>query len=350
MNSLFSIGVGALTHCPDGGSINFTHTGSSFSPQIAVDIDARLRWYFPDGSISDSTTPSVDFGSPGVRVTRLSVAPWGKLKAINVGYDGIDGGSGWDHSFGTLLQNPLPQQNVIQVENLPLAQQLEEIACNYNPMGSLDLYGLPNLRRVDAYGSALGSINVASSPVLHRLNVENAGISGELDLTGCNALSDIRCSRQNISNILWPNPSSLYHICCHSNPFNPGIFPSDLASAFPLLADFYFFWTGLSGTIDVTGLFPSGRRGQFRGYGNELTSVIITDCPGLTSVQFNDNLLTQEAVDHIFVTMDSFGITAESIYWGIETGGTGNAPPSATGLAAIASLQSRGWSCVYNTS
>jgi hypothetical protein len=348
MPSLFSITLGLLGHCPDGGSINFTHTGSSFSPQIAVGPDARIRWYFPDGSTSESTTPSVDFGTAGTRISRLSVAPWSKLLAINVGYDGIDGGSGWDNSNGTLLQNPLPQQNVISVENLPLAQKLQEIACNYNPMGTLDLYGLPNLRRVDAYGSNLGSISVSGSPVLDRLNVEDAGISGELDLTGCSNLGDIRCSRQSITNIIWPSPSSLYHICCHSNPFIEGIFPSDLAAAFPYLKDFYFFWTDYTGHMDASNLFPAGRLGQFRGYGNNITSIDISNCSGLTSVQFNDNNFNQAAVDNIFVTMDSFGISSSSPYWTIEVGGIGNSPPSATGVSAISSLESRGWVCVYN--
>jgi len=56
-------------------NITFVTTGSSFSPIITVTDNPEIQWVFGDGSTSDSTSPTVNFGSKGTRANTLVVTP-----------------------------------------------------------------------------------------------------------------------------------------------------------------------------------------------------------------------------------------------------------------------------------
>jgi hypothetical protein len=83
-------------------------------------------------------------------------------------------------------------------------------------------------------------------------------------------------------------------------------------------------------------------------YNNLLPSFDISPFPLAASVVLNDNLLTQAAVDDILVKL-----AAGSVYGGYvdlsNYYGPGNAIPSATGLSAKATLESRGWTVTVQT-
>jgi len=65
-------------------NITFVTTGSSFSPIITVTGNPKIQWVFGDGSTSDSTSPTVNFGSAGTRANTLVVTPWSAVTKINI--------------------------------------------------------------------------------------------------------------------------------------------------------------------------------------------------------------------------------------------------------------------------
>jgi len=68
----------------------------------------------------------------------------------------------------------------------------------------------------------------------------------------------------------------------------------------------------------------------------------------LGDFQAQNNLLTQTAVDAILSAFVAAGRTSANGTCNLELGGTGNATPSATGLADKATLVSRGWTVTTN--
>jgi hypothetical protein len=52
-------------------NITFVTNGSSFSPIITVTGNPAIQWTFGDGSTSNSKSPTVNFGSAGIRENTL---------------------------------------------------------------------------------------------------------------------------------------------------------------------------------------------------------------------------------------------------------------------------------------
>jgi len=113
-------------------------TGASFAPVIVVEGAPKILWEWSDGTTSDSTAPSVNFGTEESREQRLRVTPWSALRRINIGYDGGDGGSGQIEYVA--------DQHVAEVRNLDLvAPSLREWCSSYNKIVSLDFSNFVNL-------------------------------------------------------------------------------------------------------------------------------------------------------------------------------------------------------------
>lgn len=75
-----------------------------------------------------------------------------------------------------------------------------------------------------------------------------------------------------------------------------------------------------------------------------LASVTLASFEDLLDVTFNGCALTESVVDAILVALDANGLSNGSVDLGDGT----NAPPSAPGLAAKASLEGKGWSVTVN--
>ena len=81
-------------------------------------------------------------------------------------------------------------------------------------------------------------------------------------------------------------------------------------------------------------------------YNNRLTGVDAGFAvrPALLNAHFESNLLTQSAVDAILAAF----VAAGGLAGALSIGGSGNATPSAAGLASKATLQGLGWTVVTN--
>jgi hypothetical protein len=335
-------------------NITFVTTGSSFSPIITVTGNPKIQWIFGDGSTSDSTSPTVDFGSRGTRVNTLVVTPWSAVTKINIGYDGSDGGV--TPSSSTIKK--LKQQNVIIVTGLEnVAPYLQVWASSLNPIKALNFSNFTALHTIECfYCTSLTTIKLHNVPSLTRLCVENCNIS-YLDLSEAPSLADLQGASQgsSIHAINWGSTGThIWHMCVRDNPHMTSTLPS---SQFPIIKDFYSWNSNQSGILHLTstnlksvlsssnhynaanfsGCFPAGRKGTVNVYDNNLKSLDISNDPGLINLNVSHNSLNQAAVDEVLQTLDSFN--TNSGYLDL----TANAAPSIRGSAHANNLTSRGW-------
>lgn len=339
-------------------SITFVTTGSSFSPIITVTDNPEIQWVFGDGSTSDSTSPSVNFGSKGTRTNTLVVTPWSAVTKINIGYDGSDGGV----TPGPDTIEKLEQQNVIAVNGLEnIAPYLQVWASSSNPITSLDFSDFTALHTIECfYCKPLATIELHNVPSLTRLCLENCNIS-YLDLSEAPSLADFRGASQRSSTytINWGTTgTNIWHVCVRDNPQMNGTFP---VNQFPLLKDLYIWNGNQSGTLHITstnlknvllannyytaanfsGCFPAGRECTVNISSNRLTSIDISSDPGLLYLDLSYNLLNQTEVDGVLQTLDSYNTNDGSLCL------TKNAVPSIKGIECAINLTTRGWKVRY---
>lgn len=337
-------------------SITFVTTGSTFSPIIKVTGNPTISWIFGDGSRSNSTTPSVNFGSNATRMNKLVVTPWNSVTEINLGYDGLDGGI--MPSNNTI--SALAQQNVIQVTGLEhVNQSLITWASSYNPIVSLDFSNFTNLRTVECYhASSLSEIKLKNLPSLTRLCVEACNLS-IIDLSEAPALEDLRGAYQgkgrSLKEIIWGDTGAhLWHLCIHSNPNLHTDIPFN---QFPVLAELIISGNIRKGSLQLhsnkiqyvlaeknqynaanfSGVFSAGSNGRVDIYSNNLSNLDITDDPGLIYLDAHHNNLNQSTVDRILLTLDSYNTSGGMLNL------SENMAPSVEGISHALNLTARGW-------
>jgi hypothetical protein len=88
---------------------------------------------------------------------------------------------------------------------------------------------------------------------------------------------------------------------------------------------------------NFSGCFPAGRKGTVNIYNNKLTSLDISNDPGLFILNASRNSLNQTEVDRVLQTLDSYNTDDGHVDL------TGNAAPSRTGIAHANNLTARGW-------
>jgi hypothetical protein len=329
--------------------ITFRTTGSSFSPILTVSNGATIQWIFADGSTSNSATPNKGYGSSAARLNRLKVTPWSALTEINVGYDAGDGGPG-DITF-------LAQQNVTNVYGLNnAAPYLQRWSSNNNPITSLDFSDFISLTGIECFlCQQMSSVNLHNTPSLQRANFEDNNLSA-LDLSESPNLTDLRGANNAYTTINWGSTGDdIWHICVRDNPQISVNFPE--ATRYPLLQELFVWNDNQSGFLhtssthltlvlaygnnytsaDFSGGFPAGRNGQIDISHNSLTSLNITNNPGLINLNAHHNSLSRSVVDSILQTMNSYGTSGGTLDL------TENSAPSTAGLAYASSLMSRGW-------
>jgi hypothetical protein len=335
------------------GEITFNTSGQTFAPVIILSDAATVLWTFSDGTTSDSATPSKDFGTAGNRVQRLKVTPWSNVYRINTGYNGADGGAG-DIEHVT-------QQNITSINNLYLvADTLVDFCGNENPITNINFNNFLSLDTIELYESSIETITIKNTPAIHRLSVERTGIS-VLDLSESPNLEDVRASNNPFTSVNWGTGAfnNLWHVCMHSSS-STYTTPFPTAENMPNIQDFYISRTNQTGvgvfnnltsltdtrfndnsftSLDFTNSFAINS--ILRAYNNVLTSIDLTGCSGLSYINLSNNNFNQTNIDYILTTVD----TLENLNGTIDLTGGNNSYPSSTGVAAIASLEGKGWTC-----
>ncbi len=344
----------SIADATPSANITFVTNGSSFSPIITVTGNPTIQWIFGDGSTSNSTSPNVNFSSARTRVNTLVVTPWSAVTKINIGYDGSDGGV--TPSSNTIAY--LAKQNVIDVSGLEnVALYLQVWASSHNPITSLNFSNFTALETIECfYCTSLATIGLYNVPSLTRLCIESCNIS-YLDLSEVPSLADLRGARQGSSTytINWGTTgTNIWHICVRDNKQMTNTLP---LSQFPLLRQFYNWNDNQKGTLYPTSTnlkdvessnnhysaavfsdcFPAGRNAVVNIYDNNLTSLDISNDPGLTNLDVHNNFLNQETIDRTLQTLDSYKTQNGHLDL------TGNAAPSIIGIEHANNLTSRGW-------
>ena len=171
-----------------------------------------MRWSWSD------KTASGDFPAVSRRVGKgpqyLAVFPEGLLSAINIGFDGSDGGE------TTPLSNR-PPQNVGAVRFAAPLAGLRCFAASYNPLaGGLDFTGFNSLEAIECFHCGnLQHVTITNLPSLRRLCLEQCDLQ-ELDLTGDPALADVRAALNVFTNVVVAGGTgpNIWHWCTRNNP------------------------------------------------------------------------------------------------------------------------------------
>ena len=191
---------------------------------------------------------------------------------------------------------------------------------------------LPNLTDLDLDGSANGCETV--------------------DVSGCTSLTHLDVSDMDIPNTDDPSLkylnvegcTALIELYVDDSDFSEG-FP-DLSSVAGTLEYFDADQCGITGSLNLSALL------ELRGFdlhGNVgLTSVTVSNSGSLgfeNSMNLGGCALTETAVDNILVALSESPVGNGEI----ELSGGTNAVPSATGLAAIVTLELSGWNVYVNS-
>lgn len=195
------------------------------------------------------------------------------------------------------------------IRGLQNLTNLQELNLDWNSLTEVDLSGMSSLIYVD--------ISDQNSP-----NVEEDNCLTSVNLSGCTGIEELRLDDSDFSNGM----------------------PDLTFSSSLVLID--FDQCGIIGTVDISG-FPLLERFDFSD--NEgLNRIIISSSQPLGSsgdLYAYDCALTQTAVNNILIALAANVI--DNGYVDL-TGGT-NAIPGASGLAAKATLEGRGWGVDVNS-
>lgn len=341
---------------PSGESMIFVSEGATFSPVIEVEDGTSVLWEFDDETTSTAVNPTVDYGTAGSRQNKLTVTPWSGLIGINIGYDRSDGG--WATPAN------LAQQNVSSIISLSLAAaSLTYFTCNHNAnLTSLDFTGFDKLIQLEAYNAGLININLTGCTALRRLCLETCELIA-LDISDCVALEDLRGALNDFDYINFGSiGASIWHICVRDNAYSSNL---PHPRQFPLLREFFLWTSRQTGLLDMrenprcssvqvyNNQYTSA---DFRGAftvnvgsinirNNSLTSLLVSNCPTLSTLNASNNNLSDAAVCQVLVDMDNNGRENGTLNL------SGNSVPTGVdGLAALDSLRTlKGWDVSVDT-
>ena len=309
----------ASTNEPDY-SVRFQTLGTSFEPELATESGSSegIRWTWSDGTTSSSYPLALkEFGSPGSREQCLLARPPTVLTAINIGFDGVDGGG------ATPLSLRAPQ-NVSAVYFAQPLTSLRSWGCSYNPITNmLDFRGFTNLQYIECYGCAsLSQIAVTDLPALKRLCMEEGNLR-ELDLSGDPALEDLRAAENGLTNVVVGRGTGprVQHWCTRDNP---GLTRQwqDLMTNFYSLREVLIWNNNQSGHLrfvstriedfhahknQLSSIDLAGQSNLWRClvYNNQLTNLDLSGCVALQELDAHGNRLTTAALDNLLGLLDS---------------------------------------------
>jgi hypothetical protein len=340
---------------PSGESMIFVSEGATFSPVIEVEDGTSVLWEFDDETTSTAVNPTVDYGTAGSRQNKLTVTPWSGLIGINIGYDGSDGG--WATPAN------LAQQNVSSIISLSLAAaSLTYFTCNHNAnLTSLDFTGFDKLIQLEAYNAGLININLTGCTALRRLCLETCELIA-LDVSDCVALEDLRGALNNFDYINFGSiGANIWHICVRDNAYSSNL---PHPRQFPLLREYFLWASQQTGHLDMS---ENPRCSSVQVYNNQytsadfrgaftvnvgsinirnnlLTSLLVSNCPTLSTLDASNNNLSDEAVCQVLIDMDNNGRENGTLNL------SGNSVPTGVdGLAALDSLRLKDWDVTVDT-
>jgi hypothetical protein len=341
---------------PAEDAIEFDVTGD-FNPRVFVDTvtypDATVLWTAPDDSTSTSLEPS--FTGTGAGVATLAVTPWAALQTIVLRHTGNDQDGGGAIPLESLfpVRATETQRNVTAIRNLSLVRTtLQGLAISGTGISELDLQNFTALQRLEAFSTpSLVSLRVTGCVNLHRLCIENDHVAGWqsdgiLDARGIDVW-DWRGAYNSLAHVYWTDGilADAWHICIraqsgHRLPLAEFPLPAELPACRQLLVNSCAY----SGVYDLSPWDDE--------HPNDVT-VWLDDTQGLTGITPGYAVTYLDASSNAGLNEAAI----DSILDGFVTHGRSGGyldlrdcvPPSAAGLASVATLQSRGWTVLHDS-
>jgi hypothetical protein len=359
--------MGVMLLSPSGQkyqAVRITTEGSSFNPtvELASGSTATVKWQCEEtGQIETGINPTLTFGSSATRHVRMTVSDaYGDamrdIVTFNMGFSNSDDtgiyqmGAGYNKTA----------QSISGIENARAMTGLVRFAAaNISSLvGPIDLTGLSSLQFIECFYSRIQSIILSGCTSLIRLCLEHNNISS-LDLNPVAAcLKDFRGAEQ-VGGTLTLVPvcldlGLLYHLCCR----NETLVNHPQSSRLPLLEEQWVWSSGRSGTyttdssvirsmliynnyytaISLANKILAGRNATLDANHNRLTSVDISGCPGLTSINLSANPLLETTIDTILNDIDAWSTSGGTLNLGATCG-----VRSAASDTAVSNLAGRGW-------
>jgi hypothetical protein len=359
--TLSPTGVGGLPY------VRITTTGATFSPtvELAAGSTASVSWAVEGGATVTGINPTISFGTAETRHVQMSVDDGGadaldEVITFNLGFNHLDDAGTYNMGAG----HDKAAQEVALVQGISRLTGLRHFAAaNTTLAGSLDFTGCSALKFIECFGADVQSVTLTGCTSLTRLCMENNNLT-DLDLNPVAAnLRDLRSAVQQGGTLTLTTLTSplaaLYHLCI----VEQDIIGHPTAAQLPVVQERWDRNTHQSGeltsassairsiltsgnhytTADLTNQFPAGRGGTLDASSNDLTSVILTGCSGLYSIDLHDNDMAAGAVDAILTMVDSWATSGGALNV------AGNTEPSTSGAAHASSLTGRGWTVTTAT-
>lgn len=301
--------------------VTVTTTGATFSPklELVADSTAIVRWINLDTTepLGIGANPTISFGSTGVRrigfrVERGGIDAFDDVLTLNLGFN-HDEDSGQYNIGASYDYTP---QDISGVSGLQQLVNLKRfLAAGTGLTGQVDFSGLSQLEFIECFNSRVQSVDLTGCTSLIRLCMEANNLSS-LDLNPVrNNLRDLRAAVQTTPSltfaILTGPMTYLYHYCVRDQIIINSVPHSQL----PVIEEHWDWNTGQS----------------------------TSDAPistALRSYISYSNPYDQASVDLILTTLAS--LITDGDWHSVDI--SGGATPSATGQAAITTLESNGWS------
>lgn len=357
--------------------VTFTTTGATFAPKVwqVTDSPNVIEWVntVTDAVVGTGPTPSISFGSAGVRTIEMRCTRPQDVLTLNVGYSTghdtgnyLPGGNGGESNPENYNH---PPQRVRAVTGLTSLTNLVHFMAAGNPgdptltvtdrlNGFVDFSGLAHLEHIECAYARVSSTDLTGCTSLIRLCFEENNFQGnQLDLNPVRAtLRDIRMAFQNgVSFVPLTGPlSNLYHLCVRSQPITNMPQFADL----PAISEHWTWDNGQSGTfvappltydariddngytsLDLSHTPGTPSLGRFTASRNPITSIVgMGTGRRFSLIELATCGMGAALVDQVLSDVNSWG----------TSGGTlalqGNAAPTGgSGNANVVALRARGW-------
>lgn len=349
--------------------VRITCTGTSFSPAISLrsGSTATASWTIEGGGTTTGLTPTITL--PGgtsyvdLNVSTLGIDTFEDVTVFNIGYSDSD-------DVGNYMIGPSYNhiaQSVTALQNITLMTNLQIFCASRTPLtGSVDFSNMSALQHIECYQAHLTGVNLTGCSAIVRICFEQNNLTA-LDLNPvAGSVYDIRAAAQ-AGGVLTFTPltaplAHAYHLCVRDQMvYNP-----PTASQLPAIQQQWTWNTNQSGQLvpattamgsliaynnwyssaNLTNIF-TGTWQSLDLHNNNLASITLTGCAGLSFIDLHNNCLSTDSIDAIIATVDSWNTD-----WGVGNGTlnlSGNRPPSAASQTHIANLTSRHWTVTTET-
>lgn len=363
--------------------VTLTIEGISFSPQLelAAGSTAAISWIDEtDTVVGSGAEPSITWGDAGPHTLRIYVSQPMDVETFNIGYHEMqdNGLYSLPSSYRRMTQPVTNINNLQYFTGLRrfMAARTDGISDDYTtyngPLlsGHVNLTGMTNLEYVECFRANIQSIAMIGCSSIMRICLEGCQLTS-LDLNPMRqSLLDLRAAVMQ-GGVLTLEPmegplENVYHFCTRRQ--NLIGFPG--AVNLPAIRQLWVWQNSLDEdelvirsnanlhslllstnddygvgsvnqirSLDLAGQTWGSLDGPLRIEANSigLEEVNFTDMAPISRLEFENNNLSTAMIDHILLTVDSWGTSGVHLF--LE----GNEAPTASGAAAAENLRARGW-------